>query len=204
MSVVDWLFAASYDLLNLGVEGRLQGYRERTAGRATGDVLEIGGGTGANLPYYPAGARLTVVEPNPHMVRRLERRAARSGRQVTVLPDAGERLPFRDGSFDSVVTTLVLCMVRDLDQVVSEARRVLRPGGVFYFYEHVVADRGWRRSLQNGLNPAWRFLTTGCNLNRDIAAAIGDGGFRHLEIEPFELAFGGPLSLPNIVGSATA
>ena len=204
MSVVDWMFAVSYDLLNSGVEGRLRAYRQRTAGRATGDVLEIGGGTGANLPYYPDDARLTVVEPNPHMAGRLLKRAASSGRRVTVLPDPGERLTFPDGSFDSVVTTLVLCMVHDLDRVVGEARRVLRPGGVFYFYEHVVSDRPWPRALQNGLNPAWRLLTTGCNLNRDIAGAIRDGGFRRLEMEPFELGFGGPLSLPNIVGSATA
>ena len=202
MSLSEWAFAASYDLLNTGVEGRLRAYREQTAGRAQGRVLEIGGGTGANLAYYPPSVSLTVVEPNPHMRRRLRRRAARLDRQVVLVSEVGERLPFPDESFDSVVTTLVLCMVEDLDQVVQETRRVLRPGGVFYFYEHVVAEGPWLRRLQDRLNPAWRFLTTGCNLNRDIAGAIGAAGFRQVDIRSFDLRFAWLPAIPNIVGSA--
>ena len=204
MSPSERIFAASYDLLNWGVEGRLRQYRQQTAGEATGDVLEIGGGTGANLPFYRGDARLTVVEPNPHMARRLRRRAARLGRRVEIVPGRGEKLSFPDSSFDSVVTTLVLCMVEDLYQVVREARRVLRPGGAFLFYEHVASDSPRRRRWEDRLNPAWRFLTTGCNLNRDIAGAIRAGGFSRVHVTAFDLSVGLPLTLPNIVGVAWA
>ena len=202
MSLSQRFFAASYDLLNSGVEGRLLPYRQQTAGHAWGEVLEIGGGTGANLPFYPANAKLTVVEPNPHMVRRLRRKAAKLGRSVTIVPDVGESLPFPDASFDSVVTTLVLCMVEDLHQVVREARRVLRHGGAFFFYEHVVSQNPRMRRWQDRLNPIWRFVTTGCNLNRDIAAAIESAGFSQVELTAFNLSVGPPITIPNIVGIA--
>jgi ubiquinone/menaquinone biosynthesis C-methylase UbiE len=204
MSLSQRVFAAWYDVLNSGVEGRLTPFREQTAGRARGDVLEIGGGTGANLRYYPAGVRLTVAEPNPHMVKRLRRRAGEQGREVAVVPDTGETLPFPDASFDTVVTTLVLCMVSDLDRVVREARRVVRPGGAFLFYEHVVARTQRMRVLQDALNPVWRFMTTGCNLNRDIAGAVRGAGFTRVEIEEFRFPVGLVVNLPNIVGVAWA
>ena len=202
MSLSQRVFAAWYDVLNSGVEGRLTPFREQTAGRARGDVLEIGGGTGANLRYYPPGVRLTVAEPNPHMVKRLRRRADEQGREVAVVSDAGERLPFPNASFDTVVTTLVLCMVSDLDRVVRETRRVIRPGGAFLFYEHVLAGTRRMRVLQDALNPAWRFMTTGCNLNRDIAGVISGAGFSKVEIEEFNFRVGLVVSLPNIVGVA--
>ena len=130
MSLSELLFAAGYDLINAGVEGRVAPYRRQTAGKAWGEVLEIGGGTGANLPFYGPDVHLTVAEPNPHMTRRLKRRATRLGHEVTVVPDRGEELPFPDASFQTVVTTLVLYMVPDLPRVIAEARRVLRPGFV--------------------------------------------------------------------------
>ena len=202
MSISQRLFAASYELLNWGVEGRLSTYRTRTAGRARGEVLEIGGGTGANLPFYPPAARLTFVEPNPHMARRLHRKARGLGKDIRVVSDVGERLSFPDGSFDSVVTSLVLCMVEDMEQVVAEARRVLRPGGAFYFYEHVVSTRPGGRAWQTRLNPVWRFVTTGCNLDRDIAETIETAGFERVEVERFDLSVGLPITIPNILGVA--
>ena len=128
MSLSKRLFAAFYDQLNSGVEGRVVPYRRRTAGLARGMVLEIGGGTGANLPYYPPHAIVTFVEPDPHMIRRLRRHILKQGRHAAVVQQVGESLPFADASFDTVVTTLVLCMVRDPDAVIREARRVLKVG----------------------------------------------------------------------------
>lgn len=202
MSLGKWLFAAWYDLLNAGVEGRVAPYRTETAGRTWGDVLEIGGGTGANLPYYPADVKLTFIEPDPHMVKRLRRTISRHGRDAEIVPQPAEDLPFPDESFDCVVTTLVLCMVDDHDRVVSEARRVLRPGGAFYFYEHVVSPRRRGRWWQNKLNPLWKFATTGCNLNRDLTAGIRSAGFDSVEIRSFDLSVGLPVTIPNIVGVA--
>lgn len=198
------IFAAWYDWLNAGVEPRLSPYRQQTAGKAWGRVLEIGGGTGANLAFYPKEVEPVFLEPNPHMTRRLLRKARRMGRQVRVVAGYGEALPFPDASFDTVVTTLVLCMVRDLDRVIAETRRVLRPGGVFLFYEHVVARSEAMRRLQDRLNPLWRSVTTGCNLNRDIAGAIRRAGFREVNVFDFYLPVAGVVRLPNIIGAARA
>ena len=177
-------------------------YRKRTAGCVWGDVLEIGAGTGANLPYYPADARVTFLDPDRHMVRRLRRKTSRQGRNAVIVQQFGESLPFSDASFDTAVTTLVLCMVRDPDAVVREVRRVLRPGGAFFFFEHVVSPRSRGRWLQNKLNPVWKCLTTGCNLNRDLTGSIQGAGFSDVEIEAFELSVSPPVKLPNIVGIA--
>ena len=191
-------------MLNSGVEGRVVPYRRRTAGLASGDVLEIGGGTGANLPYYPQDANITFVEPDRHMVKRLCRTVAKQGRDVAVVRQVGESLPFADASFDAVVTTLVLCMVSDADAVVREARRVLKPGGAFLFYEHVVSPRPRGEWCQRKLNPLWRWATTGCNLDRDLTASIRSAGFASVELESFDLSVGLPVTIPNIVGIARA
>ncbi len=204
MSLSQWLFAAGYDTLDRTVQRRVRPYRRKTAGRAWGDVLEIGAGTGSNLSFYSSGVRITAVEPNPHMARRLRRKARVLAKDVTIVADVGERLPFADRSFDCVVSTLVLCMVDDLARVVEEARRVLKPGGEFLFYEHVASTNGPKLWLQERLNPLWRFATTGCNLNRNIGGAIRSAGFKELEVEDFELSLGLPITLPNIVGRAVA
>ncbi len=204
MTISKWLFAAGYDLLNAGVEGRVTPYRRRTAGMAHGDVLEIGGGTGANLPYYPPDASVTMLEPDPHMIARLKRQAERSGRRIDIVRQSGECLPFADGTFDCVVSTLVLCMTADARKVVCEARRTLKPGGAFLFYEHVLSPRARGRWWQHRLNPIWRCITTGCNLNRDLAADIRSTGFSSVEIEAFDLSVGLPVTIPNIVGVAKA
>lgn len=202
MTLSKRLFAAWYNLLNVGVEGRVVPYRKRTAGCAWGDVLEIGGGTGANLPYFPEDASLTFIEPDPHMIRRLRRHIRRRNKNASIVRQVGETLPFADGSFDTVVTTLVLCMVRDPDEVVREVRRVLRPGGAFFFYEHVVSPRRRGRWWQDKLNPVWKCVTTGCNLNRDLTASIQAAGFSYVELEAFDLSVRLPVTIPNIVGIA--
>ena len=202
MSLNKRLFAAWYDVLTSTVEGRMAPYRKRTAGRVWGDVLEIGGGTGANLPYYPDDARVTFLEPDRHMVKRLRRQISRQGRNAEIVQQFGESLPFADASFDTAVTTLVLCTVRDPDAVVGEVRRVLRPGGAFFFFEHVVSPRSRGRWLQNKLNPVWKCVTTGCNLNRDLTTSIQGAGFSDVEIEAFELSVSLPVKFPNIVGVA--
>jgi len=203
MSFSKWLFATWYDWLNASVEWRLKAYRRQTAGQARGKVLEIGGGTGANLAFYPRDVDLTMVEPNPHMEHQLLKKARKLDVSVTVVPDVGEHLSFADDSFDTVLTTLVLCMVQDMDQVMSEARRVLKPGGSFYFYEHVHSDSHRRRWWEDKLNPCWKWATTGCNLNRDIEGAIRRAGFAEVDVDRFTLSIRGvPLTLPNIIGVA--
>jgi SAM-dependent methyltransferase len=164
-------------------------------GRARGAVLELGAGTGANLPYYPDGVSLTAFETNPSMAVRLQRKAAQRRRPVEVDVAETGRLPYRDASFDTVVATLVLCSVPDQAAVLAEVRRVLRPGGEFLFLEHVAASRPRVRQWQRRLNPLQRFLADGCELDRDTASAIRAAGFAAVEIEAADVPH-----LPELIG----
>lgn len=141
-----------------------------------GEVLEIGAGTGANLPHYPPEVRLVATEPDPYMLRRAKRRS--SPIYVEWVEAAAESLPFPSGRFDAAVATLVLCSVNDPQQALAEIYRVLKPGGRFYFFEHVASESpGWRRA-QRLLTPVWKRLAAGCHLDRDTLRFIAEAGFR--------------------------
>ena len=176
--------------------------RRRLLAGAWGAVLEIGGGTGANLAHYRDVDRVTITEPDPFMRRRLEQKLTGARVPVEVSASGAEALPFSDGSFDTVVSTLVLCTVPDQGAALDEVRRVLRPGGRLLFIEHVRAA-GAAARWQDRVEPLWRRLHGGCHPNRDTVAAIEEAGF---EIESFE-SFRPPDSLsvlmPCVQGSAT-
>jgi ubiquinone/menaquinone biosynthesis C-methylase UbiE len=141
-------FAAMYDRqIARAEQAGLRAFREALLAGAAGDVLEIGSGTGANLPFYgPAVTSLTMTEPQPPMLRRLQHKAGGYARDVTILRAPAEDLPFNNGSFDVAVSTLVLCGADDQPRALRELRRVLRPGGQLLFIEHVrSADPGQAR-----------------------------------------------------------
>ena len=175
--------------------------RERLVGALEGDVLEIGAGTGLNLEHYRQARRVVAVEPDRRYARRLRDRADSASVQVEVVEQRAESLPFGDAAFHHVVTTLALCSVGDLDAVLAEARRVLRPGGALHFIEHVRAD-GRRARWQDRLTPLQRRVADGCHLNRDIAAALERAGLHVDAIEHFEMPPGHPLIKPAIQGTA--
>lgn len=177
------LWAAGYDRLNAAAERSWLGrIRDRLLERARGEVLEIGGGTGANLAHYRDVERVVVAEPDAEMRRRLEGRVALANVKVEVVDARAERLPFPDDSFDTVVSTLVLCTVEDPDRVLAEIRRVLRPKGAFLFLEHGGAT-GRRGEWQRRVEPVWTKLAGGCRLTRSAEHLVEDAGF---EIEEFE------------------
>jgi ubiquinone/menaquinone biosynthesis C-methylase UbiE len=179
-----------------------RGLRERRAqllGGLHGDVLEIGAGTGLNLDHYPDGVRLVLVEPEPAMAARLAERLAASNREATMLESTAEALPFPDGSFDAVVSTLVLCSVRSLPDVLGEIRRVLRPGGRLALIEHVRGEGG-TAALQEVVAPASRLLFA-CAPNRRTAEAVRAAGF-DFEETPFELAGSPWWTRPAVLGFA--
>jgi SAM-dependent methyltransferase len=187
---------------------RIEARRAALVGQAAGDVLEIGFGSGATLPFYdPAKVTsLTVVEPSEGMNRRAAARLAASPVAVTSVPGAGERLPFAEARFDTVVTCLTLCSVTDVPQVLAEIRRVLKPGGQFLFLEHVLSEDAGVRRWQGRLNPVQKVVGVGCNLNRDSAAMVRAAGFAlppvRQELEP---AFGAMARLtPLIAGAAVS
>jgi ubiquinone/menaquinone biosynthesis C-methylase UbiE len=197
------IFAALYDRMATSAERRwMGGRRRRLLAGASGAVLEIGGGTGANLPHYRDVDLVTVAEPDPFMRKRLSQKLADARVPVEVSEAGAEALPFPDGSVDTVVSTLVLCTVPDQGSALDEIRRVLRPGGRLLFIEHVRAE-GSAARWQDRLEPLWRRLFGGCHPNRDTVAAFEESGF---EIESFESFLPpDPLSvlMPCVQGSAT-
>lgn len=188
MSLRGWLIAALYDRMGAASEraGLAARRRELLAG-ARGRVLEVGAGTGINLEHYPEGIEeLVLVEPERAMVRKLEQRLHELGRRARIVEAKAEALPFPDGSFDAVVCTLVLCNVGNPQSALREMRRVLRPGGSFLFLEHVRSDDPRTARLQDRVNPAWRFVSNGCNCNRPTLSLI-EGSFSVEEVERGEI-----------------
>jgi len=198
------LFAALYDPLTAALEPELAALRQQSVGRLHGRVLEIGGGTGANLPYYADDVRLTVFEPNPSMAARLRRKAEHSGRRVKIDVADTARLPYPDASFEGVVASLVLCSVADQVATLREVRRVLRPKGEFVFLEHVVASDQRRRAWQRRLSPVQRLVADGCQLDRDTAASIRAAGFASTTIHEVEVIGLPALTRHMITGVAVA
>lgn len=186
-SLVQRLAAAGYDWLFDRVDP-LGGadHRRRLVEQAAGAVLEIGAGTGRNLPLYRTATRVVALEPGPGMRARANHAAQAARVPVEVIDGTAEHPPFPDAAFDTVVASLVLCTVPDLAQTLAEARRVLRPGGTLRFYQHVRADDPRLARWQDRLERPWGWLAGGCHPNRDVVAAITAAGFRMLELDRFD------------------
>ncbi len=178
MSLRGRFFAATYDRQIARAEAAgLRALRQQVLASAVGDVVEIGGGTGANLPFYGSQVRsLTITEPEAPMLRRLERRAQELAPQAMVLRAPAEDLPFDDDRFDVAVSTLVLCGVSDQPRALRELRRVLRPGGRLLFIEHVRSDDPELARRQDRMNPLNSFVVH-CDCNRPTLTSIEQAGF---------------------------
>lgn len=204
MSVWGQVFAAGYDKFMAGAErATFVPHRRALVARATGDVLEIGGGTGANLPFYgDAVTSLTITEPEGPMLKRLRRHVTEQGVNAEVVQAPAEALPFGDASFDTVVTTLVLCTVGDQPGALAEVHRVLRPGGTLLFMEHVRSDDPDLARWQDRLNFVQRRIGHGCNCNRDTLAGISGAGFTVGVVEHDAIHKAPPIVRPLVVGAA--
>ena len=204
ISLRDRLKAALHDRLSARFEhAHGAELRRRQLTPASGRVLEIGGGTGANLPHYPPTVdELLVSEPNDGMRRRAERRAHDERTAATIVKAAAEDLPFADGSLDTVVGTFVLCSVDDQTRALAEIRRVLKPGGQLLFAEHVRAGDPKLATWQDRLERPWRILVDGCHPNRDTLAAIERAGFQVEDVERGELPMVPRLVRPYVAGRA--
>ncbi len=166
-----------------------------------GSVLEIGAGTGPNLAYYSPDVQWLGIEPNPAMFPYAQREAQRLGRTVELRQGASERLEVPSDSMDAVVSTLVLCSVRDPRQTLQEILRVLKPGGQFVFIEHVAAPRETRlRRLQQVVRPVWQLWADGCQTDRETWTVIENAGFAQVQLDHFRLD--APLVGPHIAGRA--
>jgi ubiquinone/menaquinone biosynthesis C-methylase UbiE len=204
MSVWGRIFAAGYDKLMAGTEkAGLGEQRKKLLEPARGRVLEIGGGTGANLQYYGSGVEeLVVTEPEEPMARRLEKKLSGHSQPVRVIRAPAEDLPVEDASFDFVVSTLVLCTVKDQTRALQEAHRVLKPGGQLLFLEHVRAESPKLARWQDRLNGFQQRFACGCNCNRATLEAIEGNGFTVKQVEHDKLPKAPPFVRPMIVGAA--
>lgn len=164
-------------------QAQLRAYRKRVVGGARGRVLEIGFGSGLNLPFYSQTVdEIIGIDASPEMLALAERAVASSGRKVTVLARSADELPLDDQSIDTIVVTWSLCSIVDVGWALMEARRVLRPGGQMRFVEHGLSPDRNVAIWQNRLTPLWRCCAGGCHLNRKMDALIRGGGFQLVEL----------------------
>lgn len=200
------LVAALYDRFTRASEvACLQQWRAELLGDLDGHVLEVGAGTGLNLPYYPRTlSRLVLSDPDPHMRRKLMQSArAQHWERGEVRDGSLDALPHSAASFDAVVGTLVLCSVPHLDRALKEIHRVLKPGGRFVFLEHVAAEgRPRRLRWQHRIEPIWKRVAGNCHLTRRTSDAILAAGFTIVQIKRESMRKAWPLVRPTIRGVA--
>ena len=162
--------------------------RERniTLPNATGSVLEIGFGTGLNLPHYPDHVnKIVALDINPGMNAKAQKRMLESGLDVEYHCLNTENLPFETSLFDTVISTWTLCSITDLHSALLEIHRVLKPNGKFIFLEHGLAENPRMQTLQNWITPIQKVIACGCHLNRKIDASIKQAGFEITNLERF-------------------
>jgi ubiquinone/menaquinone biosynthesis C-methylase UbiE len=198
-------FAATYNgQMRRTEKAGLGEMRRHLLALVVGDVLEIGGGTGANLAHYPASVTsLTITEPDVWMLKRLKAQLQAQAPNTLVMRAPAEDLPFEDDSFDTVVSTLVLCGVDDQPRALREIRRVLRPTGRLLVLEHVRADDATLARKQDRMNWLNRVVVC-CDCNRPTLTTIEEAGFGVSSLERTELPKTPSFVRPAIVGAATA
>ena len=193
-------------ILDAGADDVHAAYGEHkyaSIGSMTGTVVELGPGTGANMRYYTSGTKVIAIEPNPEMHDRLRMSADEHGVDLEIRTVRGESIDVDDASVDGVVGTLLLCGVDDPAQVVREAHRVLRPGGVYFFIEHVEAPAGSRTLMaQRLLFRPHRWLFNGCETTRDTGSLLQQGPFSAVDVEEVDRGRSGLHVRHQIVGTA--
>jgi SAM-dependent methyltransferase len=197
-------FAGVYDpFLWAGERAGVRSLRRELLDKARGRTVEIGAGTGLNLPHYPEDLdQLLLVEPDPTMCSRLEKRLSRHGRRARLVDGPAEHLPFADASVDTIVSTFVLCTVDAPDLALREIARVLRPDGQLLFIEHVRSDSPMLARWQDRLAGPWHRFARGCRCNRATAELIGDCGFALDEVHEASWRAMPPIVKPLVAGRA--
>ena len=165
-------------------QAQLRPYRERMVSAAHGQVLEVGIGSGLNLPLYPKKVeRVIGVDTSPELLQRASQACNRSQFETDLIEGKIEELPLEDRSIDCVAMSWTLCSVTDPAQALAEIRRVLKPDGIFSFVEHGLAPEHRIQRWQHWLTPAWRRCAGNCHLDRPTASLIAGNGFRFDWIE---------------------
>ena len=194
------IFARFYRLLERVAARAEETHRRELMSGARGRVLEIGAGTGANLAHYPEGTTPVLMEPDPHMLRTLRERATSSPRGPRLVRGSADALPFRDGAFDTVIASLVLCSVPDQSRAIGEIRRVLADDGEIRFYEHVRSQDASLARRQDRYERPWGWFSAGCHPNRDTVQALRDAGLT-VGYKGWHMK-GGWIAAPHVLGTA--
>jgi len=179
--VRSFLIAKSYDYFMRSTEKNcLHEWRGELLSQARGDLLEIGAGSGVNLPHYPETiTRMVLSEPDAQMRKKLLRKTAqRQNSKLQITPWRADSIEMPDASFDTIVSTLVLCSVPSLETSLQEIHRLLRPNGVLLFLEHVLSDHPPTAIWQRRIEPFWSFCAGNCRLTRSTASAIDAAGLK--------------------------
>lgn len=180
---------------SMGTRG-FQEQRRKALHPLHGDVLEIGFGTGLNLPHYPAAVTgVIAIEPARLLPGKVSQRIAAAPMPVKLVQGSAERLPFHNRRFDCVLSTWTLCTIPDVMAALREIRRVLKPGGAFVFLEHGRSDRPGIATWQDRLNPLQQRIGVGCNMNRAIDRLITEAGLRLTHLDRFQMPH-----TPRLVG----
>jgi ubiquinone/menaquinone biosynthesis C-methylase UbiE len=171
-------FARNYDaFMGLLEKKGFSDIRQELLKEAKGNVLEIGSGTGLNVPFYTYPDQVTALEPNPEMRAKSLQRAKIALIPLEIIAGDAENLPFEDDTFDTVVGTLVLCSIPNPEKALREIHRVCKPDGTILFFEHIRLNHRLWGSLQDFLTPVWKKLCDGCHLNRNSLELMEQTGF---------------------------
>ena len=174
----------------------LNDFRQEALLETGGEVLEIGFGTGLNLPHYPESVhQIDAVDVNPRMFNLAQKRIKKSGISVTNYILSGENLEMEDSSYDCVACTFTLCSITDVSRALFEINRVLKTGGKFIFLEHGLSDSRRVQVWQHRLNPFQKIIGDGCHLNREMDQLVSGADFEITSLKRFQL----PL-LPRFIG----
>jgi ubiquinone/menaquinone biosynthesis C-methylase UbiE len=201
------IVAAAFDSLSAGMEREIVSpWRRELLAETRGRVLDVGAGTGANLPYFPwQSERLEVVllDPSAGMLERAQRRSEQLGVTVQLVDSPAERIPFADEYFDTVVFSMTLCTIADPVSALREAHRVLRSDGRLLVIEHVRADEPDLARWQDRLDGLWKTINIGCHINRATRQAIEAAGFEWEHVEEFrERRIPTAIAQPHLIGVA--
>ncbi len=170
-------------------------YRQQLLANVSGEILEIGFGTGLNLAYYPETVqKITTIDANFGMNKIARARIKQSSIAVNHKILNGENLPLEDASFDSIVSTWTLCSITHVDRAISEIYRLLKPGGKFLFIEHGISKETNIKTWQNRLTPIQKVIADGCHLNRNIQKIVEEK-FHNVTVEQFYAP-----KLPKLLG----
>ncbi|WP_243076679.1 class I SAM-dependent methyltransferase [Microbacterium sp. SS28] len=182
------LNAAFFRVMDPYIERKLRSIKQHLFNGLPRQVVEIGPGVGANLRYLPVASTLVAIEPNRHMHRPLTAAARQHGVRLDLWEFMAEQTGLPDDCADAVISSLVLCSVQDPDAVLTEVRRILRPGGTFRFLEHVAAPPGtMTRAAQRILRRPWAWIFEGCSCERDLERSLRSAGFRSITIDRYRV-----------------